>query len=207
MYSLFISANCFTCFGWYLHPSSGAHIIVSTVSGIIETVTARARLKRDGTCAETRFGLSAKRKSPLKLAGCSVQSTTGSRGMRISSSNGSNAGYTMFWGRVQDYWLPTPVACFPFTSPTVCYRVPSGFIWTLSVVSVTVTVTLTAGSNNLWLVPDTVDTVIWVPDGGWRYHPIHVSLTDINKLYIVVSCWTIIDSCYAMHGPLDIKTF
>ena len=58
----------------------------------------------------------------------SVQSTTGSRGVRIS---GSNAGYTMFRGRVQDYWLPTPLACFPFTSPTVRYRVPSGFNWAL----------------------------------------------------------------------------
>jgi hypothetical protein len=41
----------------------------------------RARLKHDGTHAETRFGLSVKRTSPLKLAGGrggSVQSTTGS---------------------------------------------------------------------------------------------------------------------------------
>ena len=43
-----------------------------------------ARLIRDGTRAETRFLLSAKRTSPFKLAGESVQSTTGSRGMRIS---------------------------------------------------------------------------------------------------------------------------
>ena len=56
----------------------------------------RARLKRDGTCAETRFGLSAQRTSPFKLAGRSVQSTTGSRGVRMSGSNGSNAGYTTF---------------------------------------------------------------------------------------------------------------
>jgi len=57
----------------------------------------RARLKRDGTRAEARFGLTAKRTSPFKLAGGGlVQSTTGSRGVRISSSNGSNAGYTMF---------------------------------------------------------------------------------------------------------------
>jgi hypothetical protein len=63
--------------------------------------------------------------------GGAVQSTTGSRGVRISSSNGSNAGYTMFWGRVQDYWLPTPLACSPFSSPTVRHRVPSGFNWTL----------------------------------------------------------------------------
>ena len=54
----------------------------------------------------------------------SVQSTTGNRGVRIS---GSNAGYTMFRGSVQDYWLPTPLACFPYTPPTVRHRVPSGF--------------------------------------------------------------------------------
>jgi len=86
-----------------------------------------ARLKRDGTRAETRFGLSATRTSPFKLAGVSLHSTAGSRGVRISSSNGSNAGYTTFCGRVQDYWLPTPLAYFPFTSPTVRHRLPSGF--------------------------------------------------------------------------------
>ena len=91
----------------------------------------RARLKHDGTRAETRYGLSAKRASPFKLVGGSFQSTTGSWGVRISGSNGSNAGYTMFWGRVQDYWLPTPLACFPFTSPPVRHRVPSGFNWAL----------------------------------------------------------------------------
>jgi len=53
----------------------------------------RLRLKCDGTRAETRFRLSAKRTSPCKSAGASVQSTTGSRGVPIS---GSNAGYTMF---------------------------------------------------------------------------------------------------------------
>jgi len=58
-----------------------------------------AHLKCDGTRAETRFGLFAKRTSPFKLAGMgggSVQSTTGSRVMRISGSNGSNVGHTMF---------------------------------------------------------------------------------------------------------------
>jgi len=28
---------------------------------------------------------------------------------------------------------------------------------------------------------------------------------DINKLYIVATCWTITDIYYAMHGPLNIK--
>jgi len=44
--SLFISVNCSTYFGWYLHPSSGAQVTVSTVSGINETVTATC-LQRD----------------------------------------------------------------------------------------------------------------------------------------------------------------
>jgi len=55
----------------------------------------RLRLKCDGTRAETRFRLSAKRTTPFKSPGASVQSTTGSRGVFIS---GSSAGYTMFRG-------------------------------------------------------------------------------------------------------------
>jgi len=43
IYSLFKPVNCSTCFGWYLHPSSGAHNTVSTVSGISKTVTATCR--------------------------------------------------------------------------------------------------------------------------------------------------------------------
>ena len=42
-YSLFISVNHSTCFGWYLHPSSGPHVNVSTASGISKTVTATCR--------------------------------------------------------------------------------------------------------------------------------------------------------------------
>ena len=38
-----LSGNCSTCFGWYVHPSSGAHTTVSTVSGICHTVTANCR--------------------------------------------------------------------------------------------------------------------------------------------------------------------
>jgi hypothetical protein len=56
------------------------------------------RLKRDGTRAETRFRLSPKRTSPFKLAEASVQSTAGSRAVRISVSN---AGYTTFPGSVR----------------------------------------------------------------------------------------------------------
>ena len=58
--------------------------------------TSRPDAERDGTRAETRIGLSAKGTSPFTSAGGSVQSTAGSRGVRISGSNGSNAGYTVF---------------------------------------------------------------------------------------------------------------
>ena len=47
----------------------------------------RDQLKCDDTHAETRFRLSAKRTSPFKPAGASVQSTAGSRVMRIGGSN------------------------------------------------------------------------------------------------------------------------
>jgi len=58
----------------------------------------RVRLKRDGTRAETRFRLSPKWTSPFKSAGASVQSTAGSRGVRISVSN---AGYATFRASVR----------------------------------------------------------------------------------------------------------
>ena len=49
------------------------------------------------------FVFRAKRTSPFKSAGSSVQSTTGSYGVRIS---GSNAGYTMFRGSVKSTGYP-----------------------------------------------------------------------------------------------------
>jgi len=58
----------------------------------------RLRLKRDGTHTETRFRLLPKRMSPFKSAGASVQSSAGSRGASISSSN---ARYTTFQGNVR----------------------------------------------------------------------------------------------------------
>jgi hypothetical protein len=42
LHSLFISGNCCTCFGWYLHPSSGAQT-VSRASGIRHTVMDRIK--------------------------------------------------------------------------------------------------------------------------------------------------------------------
>ena len=86
----------------------------------------RLRLKCDGTRAETRFLLSAKRTSPFKSAGASVQSTTGSRGVRIS---GSNPGYTMFRGSVMGTGYPphSPVSpSLPLLCVTVCHNISTG---------------------------------------------------------------------------------
>ena len=51
IYSLFISVNRSTCFGWYLHSSSGVHVTVSTASSISKTITATCR-ERDWTGPE-----------------------------------------------------------------------------------------------------------------------------------------------------------
>jgi hypothetical protein len=81
------------------------------------------QLKCDGTRGETRFRLSAKRTSPFKSAGASVQSTTGSRGVRIS---GSNAGYTKFRGSAKStgYPLHSPVSpSLLLPCVTVCHHI------------------------------------------------------------------------------------
>ena len=92
----------------------------------------RPRLKCDGTRAETRFRLSAKRTCPFKSAVASVQSTTGSRCVRIS---GSNAGYTMFRGSVKStgYPLHSPVSpSLPLPCVTVCHHFSTGLYWNIT---------------------------------------------------------------------------
>jgi len=86
-------------------------------------------LKRDGTRAATRFRLSAKRTSPFKSAGASVQSTTGSRGVPIS---GSSAGYTILRVSVKGtgYPLHSPVSpSLPLPCVTVCLQVSTGLLY------------------------------------------------------------------------------
>ena len=71
-------------------------------------VGGRAETKRDGTRAETRICLSAKRTSSIKSAGGSVQSTTGSRGVEETSG----------------YPLHSPLSpSLPLPCVTVCHHV------------------------------------------------------------------------------------
>jgi hypothetical protein len=99
-----------------------SHSFTPTTSGC----GSRLRLKCDGTRAETRFRLLAKRTSPFKWAGASVQSTTGSRVARISDSN---ARYTMLRGSANGtvYPLRSPVSpSLPLPFVTVCYHISTG---------------------------------------------------------------------------------
>ena len=107
---------------WYVGPKSSIlHAPPSYADPY--TCMCKLRLKCDGTRAETRFRLSAKRSSPFKSKGASVQSTTCSRGVRIS---GSNTGYIMFRGSVKstDYQLHSPVSLsLPLPYVTVCHHI------------------------------------------------------------------------------------
>jgi hypothetical protein len=86
----------------------------------------RGQLKCDGTRAETRVRLSAKRTSPFKSARESVQSTAASRGVCI---NGSDAGYNMFRSSVKCtgyplHWPVSPSLRHPCV--TVCRYISTG---------------------------------------------------------------------------------
>ena len=108
------------------HWKSVHRMKVNFVKRVTSTACCRLRVKRDGTRAETRFRHSAKRPSPFKSAGASVQSTTGSRVVRINSSN---AGYTMFRGSVKStgYPLHSPVSpSLPLQCVTVCHHISTG---------------------------------------------------------------------------------
>ena len=68
----------------------------------------------------------------LNRRGASVQSITGSLGVCIDGSNGSNAAYTMFRGNVKSTGYPFHSPVSPSLPPSpVRHRVPSHFNWTL----------------------------------------------------------------------------
>ena len=71
IYSLFISVYRCTCFGWYLHPSSGAHVTVSTAPGISKTVTATCR-ERDWTGTDQFPSNHVTRQSSTQINKCQV---------------------------------------------------------------------------------------------------------------------------------------
>ena len=81
-----------------------------------------ARAERDGTRAETRFRLSPKRTNPFKSVGAQFSRLLAAEVCASAWLMPDSSRSEMAW----DYWLPTPFASFPFTSPPVRHRVPPG---------------------------------------------------------------------------------
>jgi len=86
-------------------------------------------LKCDGTRADTRFRLTAKRTSPFKSAGESVQSTTGRRAVHISLQGLYCSCEPVFWCHVTLTGYPlhslvSPSLLLPCV--TVCHHISTG---------------------------------------------------------------------------------
>ena len=87
----------------------------------------RLRLKCDGTHAETTFCLSAKRTSPFKSAGASVQSTAGRRAVHTSLQGLYCSCKPVFYGHVTLTGYPLHSLVFPsllHPCVTVCHHIP-----------------------------------------------------------------------------------
>jgi hypothetical protein len=77
---------------------------------------------------------------------------------------------------VWEYWLPTPFASFPFTSPPVLHRVPSLFNWSLR------------------------------PDDEQLACSKHVEVNYWNTLKVKsASCWFLLHGYITMHGQQNTK--
>ena len=109
----------------YIETPEDGHIDVRNMQRLLMRINHNCCIKLVHLVI-SRFRLSPKRTSPFKSAGQSVQSTAGSRGVRISDSN---AGYAMFRGSVKStgYPLHSPVSpSLPLPCVTVCHHFSVG---------------------------------------------------------------------------------
>jgi len=95
----------------------------------------------------------------------------------------------MFWGRVQDYWLP-------FTSHTVRHRVPSGFNWTLTVTWMRPRIW--AGLSNTCFVEQSSCSVTWqaMPQSGVIQRRSAVGILLYNQQHKAEHNYTVIKARY-----------
>ena len=104
-----------------LYPNSSSNSVYSVARWVVEHVWNVMAHAQKPDLVFQRNGL-----VHLNRRGASVQSTTGSRGVRIS---GSNAGYSMFRGSVKGtgYPLHSPVSpTVPLPFVTVCHHISTG---------------------------------------------------------------------------------
>jgi len=195
----------------------------------------RLRVKCDGTRAETRFHLLSKQTSPFKSAGASVQSTTGSWGVRIS---GSNVGYTVFRGRVKGTGHPLhlPVSpSLPRPCVTVCHHISTGLYHSNQILQLysvkkhylafTVRLLIETGCpvivhSFLSMLPKSIDTYITSHPLTWRYDQIQFSDvsnfkydTSINihkqgnsKTCLLIKHYSQQKSAWLIRRPTDISS-
>jgi len=116
-----VSRNDFISVNWsvgVMYQLTSSHSDVGSTSAhgrqLVASLVVGASWNAMAHAQKSDFISRAKRTSPFKSAKASVQSTTGSRGVRIS---GSNAGYTMFRGSVKGTGYPLHSPVSPFTSP------------------------------------------------------------------------------------------
>jgi hypothetical protein len=145
---------CSDNLGFLLLPFRILLLLIFASISLLAALTkhCRLRLKCNGTRTETRFCLSAKWTNPFKLAGPSVQLTTGSRGVCIS---GSNAGYTMFCAIVKGtgYSLHLPVSpSLPLPCVTVCHHISTGLLYILLSISMGKVSWCTVNLEGMYLV-------------------------------------------------------
>jgi hypothetical protein len=151
--------------GFLINSIEKLHNAVCTVRvyQLVQHYARIARAERDGTRAEIRFGLSPKWTSPFKSVGASVQSTAGSRGVRMSLSN---AGYTTFGGGVR-VLATHSIRQFPLHFPSraspcaIRFRTSSTYLYSQAIIRhVSVATTNIIREDNItnqsrvWLLPD-----------------------------------------------------
>ena len=110
------------------YPASSVVTTPTTLSRLWSLSRTRLSLKCDGTRAETRFRLSAKRTSPFKSAGASVQSTTGRRAVHISLQCLYSSCKPVFCSHVTLTAYPLHSLVSPLLLPwvTVCHHISTG---------------------------------------------------------------------------------
>jgi hypothetical protein len=105
-------------------PLACVNVYTTLVTSEGSNVVSTEQVRLDSTRAETRVRLSAKRASPCDLTGATVQSTTGSRGVRVSWKHLYFAGEAMLRGRARHAGYPfhSPVApLFPLPRAAACH--------------------------------------------------------------------------------------
>ena len=106
--------------------------------GVVYPAVGRGLLKCDGTRAQTRFRLSAKRTSPFKSAGGRQFSRL--LAAEVCASAVVILGYGMFRGSVEGYWsIRQFLPSLPLPCVIVCHHISAGVYLHSSISSVTIT--------------------------------------------------------------------